>query len=73
LREETISSTVRFIKQLTAWEDTVAARPWRTFAMVSIGVFASVLDLFIVNIAFPDIQRDFPEADLAQLSWVLNG
>jgi len=64
---------VRFIKQLTAWEDTVAARPWRTFAMVSIGVFASVLDLFIVNIAFPDIQRDFPEADLAQLSWVLNG
>jgi EmrB/QacA subfamily drug resistance transporter len=51
----------------------VAARPWRTFAMVSIGVFASVLDLFIVNIAFPDIQRDFAETNLAQLSWVLNG
>jgi EmrB/QacA subfamily drug resistance transporter len=43
------------------------------FFMISIGVFASLLDLFIVNIAFPDIQRDFPQADLAQLSWVLNG
>ena len=26
---------------------------------VSVGVFMSSLDLFIVNIAFPDIQRDF--------------
>ncbi|HEU5109584.1 MAG TPA: MFS transporter [Micromonosporaceae bacterium] len=40
--------------------------------MVSIGVFASLLDLFIVNIAFADLRRDFPDADLAQLSWVLN-
>jgi EmrB/QacA subfamily drug resistance transporter len=51
----------------------MATRPWRTFFMVSIGVFASLLDLFIVNIAFPDLQRDFADADLAQLSWVLNG
>ncbi len=51
----------------------MTARPWRVFLMVSIGVFASVLDLFIVNIAFPDLQRDFPDTDLAQLSWVLNG
>jgi EmrB/QacA subfamily drug resistance transporter len=49
------------------------ARPWRLFAMISIGVFASVLDLFIVNIAFPDMQRDFPGTDLSRLSWVLNG
>jgi EmrB/QacA subfamily drug resistance transporter len=48
-------------------------RPWRTFAMISIGVFASLLDLFIVNITFPDLRRDFASADLAQLSWVLNG
>lgn len=47
--------------------------PWRLFIMVSIGVFASLLDLFIVNIAFADIQREFRGADLAQLSWVLNG
>jgi MFS family permease len=43
------------------------------FFMISIGVFASLLDLFIVNIAFPDLQRDFAGTGLAQLSWVLNG
>src|SRR5512138_1256675 len=47
--------------------------PWRLFIMVSIGVFASLLDLFIVNIAFADIQREFRGADLSELSWVLNG
>jgi EmrB/QacA subfamily drug resistance transporter len=50
-----------------------ARAPWRLFIMISIGVFASLLDLFIVNIAFPDLQRDFAGTDLAQLSWVLNG
>jgi EmrB/QacA subfamily drug resistance transporter len=47
--------------------------PWRPFALISIGIFASLLDLFIVNIAFPDIQRDLHATDLAGLSWVLNG
>jgi EmrB/QacA subfamily drug resistance transporter len=51
----------------------VEAKPWRTFFVISIGVFASLLDLFIVNITFPDLRRDFASADLAQLSWVLNG
>src|SRR5919206_210205 len=51
----------------------MGTRPWRTFAMISIGVFASLLDLFIVNITFPDLRRDFAGTDLAQLSWVLNG
>src|ERR687886_2538369 len=51
----------------------MGTRPWRTFALISIGVFASLLDLFIVNITFPDLRRDFATADLAQLSWVLNG
>jgi MFS family permease len=51
----------------------MGTRPWRTFALISIGVFASLLDLFIVNITFPDLRRDFASADLAQLSWVLNG
>lgn len=39
---------------------------------VSVGVFMASLDLFIVNIAFPDIQRDFHHAGLSELSWVLN-
>ena len=30
------------------------------------------LDVTIVNVAFPDIERDFAEASRADLSWVLN-
>ena len=45
---------------------------WRAFAVISIAVFISILDLFIVNIAFPDIQRDFSSAGLSELSWVLS-
>jgi EmrB/QacA subfamily drug resistance transporter len=41
-------------------------------AIVSVGVFVASLDLFIVNIAFPDIQRDFHGTSLASLSWILN-
>ncbi len=41
--------------------------------IVSLGVFMASLDLFIVNIAFPDIQRDFHGVSLATLSWILNG
>ncbi len=33
----------------------------------------SSLDLFIVNIAFPHIARDFHGASLASLSWILSG
>ena len=51
-------------------------RPIRTgpvLAVVSAAVFMASLDLFVVNIAFPDIQRDFHGTSLANLSWVLNG
>lgn len=46
---------------------------WRAFGVTAIAVFISILDLFIVNIAFPDIQLDFPGASLSALSWILNG
>ena len=36
------------------------------------GVFLASLDLFIVNIAFPDIARDFEGSSLAEMSWILN-
>src|SRR3954463_14366010 len=48
------------------------SRRGRVAAVVSVGVFVASLDLFIVNIAFPDMQRDFGGASLAGLSWVLN-
>ena len=36
------------------------------------GVFLASLDLFIVNLAFPDIARDFDGTPLADMSWILN-
>lgn len=47
-------------------------RPGRVLAVVSSAVFMASLDLFIVNIALPDLARDFAGASLAELSWVLN-
>jgi EmrB/QacA subfamily drug resistance transporter len=37
-----------------------------------VAVFISVLDLFIVNIAFSSIERQWPSAGLSGLSWVLS-
>src|SRR5215216_6350399 len=48
------------------------SQPAKVAVVVCVGVFLSSLDLFIVNIAFPDLRRDFPGSSLAQLSWVLN-
>lgn len=47
-------------------------RRWKVLAVVSIALFMANLDLFIVNIAFPDIAKDFHGSDEASLSWVLN-
>ena len=45
---------------------------WKVLAVVSVAVFVVSLDLFIVNIAFPDIQKGFGGASVSSLSWVLN-
>ncbi len=47
-------------------------RRWQVLMVVVAGVFMAGLDLFIVNIAFPQIQREFAGTDLGSLSWVLN-
>ncbi|MCD2192204.1 MFS transporter [Actinomycetospora endophytica] len=49
------------------------ARPGAVLLVTSAAAFLSSLDLFIVNIAFPDIRADFPGTDLGQMSWILNG
>ncbi len=41
-------------------------------AVTSVAVFMGFLDVTIVNVAFPDLERDFPNASRADLSWVLN-
>jgi EmrB/QacA subfamily drug resistance transporter len=50
-----------------------AEQRWWAFATLAVAVFISVLDLFIVNIAFSSIERQWPGAGLASLSWVLSG
>src|SRR3954466_13076839 len=64
---------VRFIKRLTLVRSRCMTQPGRVLAVVSSAVFMASLDLFVVNIAFPDLARDFPDTSLAGLSWVLNG
>jgi EmrB/QacA subfamily drug resistance transporter len=50
-----------------------AARPGVVLGVLSLAAFMSSLDLFIVNVAFDDIQRSFDNPALSDLSWVLNG
>jgi EmrB/QacA subfamily drug resistance transporter len=47
-------------------------RRWQVLAVVVVGVFMAGLDVFIVNIAFPQIHTDFPHTSLAGLSWILS-
>src|SRR2546429_1302770 len=49
------------------------ARRWKVLLVTSVAVFMALLDVTIVNIAFPDIRRTFAGDALADLSWILNG
>ena len=42
-------------------------------ATLSLAAFMASLDLFIVNVAFPEIGHEFAGSSLSDLSWVLNG
>jgi EmrB/QacA subfamily drug resistance transporter len=46
-------------------------RKWWTLAAVSAGVFMLLLDVTIVNVALPDIERSL-HASLSDLQWVIN-
>ncbi|HET8979673.1 MAG TPA: MFS transporter [Solirubrobacteraceae bacterium] len=49
------------------------ASPALVLAIVCAGVILASLDLFVVNVALPDIARDLHAGGLGALSWVLNG
>lgn len=57
------SGRVRFVMQ----------RKWLVTIIVCSGVFMAALDLFIVNIAFPSIERDYAGSSLGSLSWIVSG
>ncbi|MFE9728570.1 MFS transporter [Streptomyces sp. NPDC005794] len=50
----------------------VATRPGITLLVLCASACMAGLDVFIVNVAFDDIGRDFPGSSLGDLSWVLN-
>jgi EmrB/QacA subfamily drug resistance transporter len=54
----------------TATTESTSAR-WWTLAAASIGVFMLLLDLTIVNVALPDIQKEL-HASLSDLQWVID-
>ena len=47
--------------------------PRTVLIIVTAGVVLAGLDLFVVNVALPQIARDFGTPNLGELSWVLNG
>jgi EmrB/QacA subfamily drug resistance transporter len=49
------------------------ARRWTVLIVTSVAVFMALIDVTIVNIAFPDIRRSFSGDSLGDLSWILNG
>src|SRR5580698_6314206 len=64
------------MSQLSQLAGDTVARPLRSrqvLLIVSAGVVMASLDLFIVNVALPQISADLHEPSLGALSWVLNG
>jgi EmrB/QacA subfamily drug resistance transporter len=47
------------------------ANRWRIWGVVMIGLFMALIDVTIVNISIPQLQRDL-DASLDDVSWVLN-
>ena len=46
-------------------------RKWWTLVLISIATFMLLLDVTVVNVALPDIQRDL-DASLSSLQWVVD-
>jgi EmrB/QacA subfamily drug resistance transporter len=57
---------------MTAPEGRSRANPWLVYAVLCMGLFMTLLDLTIVNIAIPSLLDDI-HASLDQVLWVLNG
>ena len=47
------------------------ARKWWTLTVVCISIFMLLLDITVVNVALPNIQRDLG-ADFSHLQWVVD-
>jgi EmrB/QacA subfamily drug resistance transporter len=61
------------VEQAAGAEKSAASHPSVVFALTALGSFMASLDLSIVNVAFPDLENDFPTASAASLAWVITG
>jgi hypothetical protein len=52
---------------------SLATTPNQVLAIVSVGMILANLDLFVVNVALPNIALDFANPSLGRLSCILNG
>ncbi|MGV8874172.1 MAG: DHA2 family efflux MFS transporter permease subunit [Rhodococcus sp. (in: high G+C Gram-positive bacteria)] len=55
-----------------AGRSTTRARPGLVLFVLSLAAFMASLDVFIVNVAFDDIGKDFQGTTISELSWILN-
>jgi EmrB/QacA subfamily drug resistance transporter len=71
------SPTVRFVRESSSVVaesvPTVKARSSAIFVVTALGAFMASLDLSIVNVAFPALERSFPHDSRAALAWVITG
>jgi MFS family permease len=56
----------------TSLDPESSRRRWAVLAVVSAAQFLIILDLWVVNIALPALQRDFAPATLTDVSWILD-
>ncbi len=66
------------MSQLTARDPATqpampAQRPRVVFVVTALGAFMASLDLSIVNVAFPALERSFPNDPRSSLAWVIIG
>ena len=63
------------MKELTAAPTPVSGQSRRTaiFVVTALGAFMASLDLSIVNVAFPALERSFTHEARASLAWVITG
>ena len=54
-------------------QESARRRPRVVFGVTALGAFMASLDLSIVNVAFPALERSFPHDSSAALAWVIIG
>src|SRR5271154_6660308 len=68
-----VTELAHLLRGLDPSQTKSKATPRQVLVITCAGVVLASLDLFIVNVALPQIARDLKASNLGELSWVLNG